>query len=71
MKKFGFLFIVSLLASSLEILACPNCKNAYAQDPSLALIGDAYNYSIFLMILIPIALIGSITFLVIKNAKKN
>ena len=60
-----------LLISCLEIFACPNCKNAYAQDPSLALIGDAYNYSIFLMILIPIALIGSITFLVIKNAKKN
>ncbi|MBL8003711.1 MAG: hypothetical protein JNL36_01325 [Candidatus Kapabacteria bacterium] len=71
MKKFGFLFIVTLLAFCLETFACPNCKNAYAQDPTLALIGDAYNYSIFLMILIPIALIGSITFLVIKNAKKN
>lgn len=71
MKKLIVLFAVSFFTFCTNIYACPNCKNAYAQDPTLALIGDAYNYSIFLMILVPIALIGSITFLVIKNAKKN
>lgn len=70
MKKLTVIFVTLLVLCS-DLFACPNCKNAYAQDPSLALIGDAYNYSIFMMILIPIALIGSITFLVIKNAKKN
>lgn len=60
-----------MFAMTTSIFACPNCKNAYAQDPTLALIGDAYNYSIFLMILIPLFLIGSITFMVVKNAKKN
>jgi len=71
MKKFIVFFVVSFITICNKMYACPNCKNAYAQDPTLALIGDAYNYSIFLMILVPIALIGSITFLVVKNAKKN
>ncbi|GEM_PF-3537264 len=71
MINFILKVLFSMFALTTAVYACPNCKNAYAQDPTLALIGDAYNYSIFLLILVPIALIGSITFLVIKNSKKQ
>jgi len=64
--------LATLLASGGPASACPNCKEALAnQTGEAAKLKDGYYYSILLMIAMPFSLLGAGTFCVVRAVKKG
>ena len=64
--------LVAALAG--EAAACPNCKEAVANQPGgsdAAGLADGYSYSILLMMAMPFALLGTGAFVVTRAVKRG
>ena len=66
------LALACLLAAPSPLLACPNCKEAVAAQPSeVASMARGYNYSVLLMLVMPFTLLGTGTFVVVRAARRG
>lgn len=55
-----------------EARACPSCKEAVANQPGDASrVQDGYSYSILLMMAMPLVLLGTGTFFVLRAARRG
>jgi hypothetical protein len=65
--------ILLILGVAGEVAACPNCKEAVAnQDGSDAKrLADGYSYSILFMMAMPFTLLGTGAFLVARAVKRG
>ncbi len=65
------LILVALLAG--EAAACPNCKEALANQEGgdASRLADGYSYSILLMMAMPFSLLGTGAFLVVRAARRG
>ena len=62
--------IVALCVTG-KAVACPNCKEAVSAQPAeVANMANGYNWSIMLMLGVPVAILGTGTFMV-RRAVKN
>jgi hypothetical protein len=60
------------LWSAADVLACPNCKEAVAAQPSEILHqGSGYNWSVLLMLAMPFALLGTGGLMVARAVKRG
>jgi hypothetical protein len=67
---FGF----SLLAWSMVVSACPGCKDALIEIKDFArrqATSQGYNLSIGLLLLVPAALVGGMTALLVRSARRK
>ena len=59
-----------LLGSSSAVLACPNCKEAVSSAPAdVANMARGYNWSIMLMLVVPVSLLSTGAFMVRRAVK--
>ena len=64
--------LVLSLALAGDAVACPNCKEAVAnQGGDAARLANGYSYSILLMMAMPFALLGTGSFLVVRAVKRG
>lgn len=64
---FGF-----LLANAQSASACPNCKEAVANQTSdQANVASGYNYSVMFMVSVPFTLLGTGAFAVVRTARRG
>jgi hypothetical protein len=71
MRKFAlsiFYFAITMIA---QVMACPNCKDAYTPGSTGASIGESYSWSVLFMLLMPIATVTVITLRIAYSVKKN
>lgn len=71
MRKFAlsiFYFAITMIG---QVMACPNCKDAYTPGSTGASIGESYSWSVLFMLLMPIATVTVITLRIAYSAKKN
>jgi hypothetical protein len=62
----------ALALSPLPAAACPSCKDAVAaQGSDAARLGEGYSYSIVLMIVMPLALMGTGAFFLARAARRG
>lgn len=68
-----FLAILLVLACADMVLACPNCREALANQnsPDAAGVRNGYFWSILLMICMPMSLFGTGFFMVIRAVKRG
>ena len=59
-KTVAALVIAALLTTAQNVLACPNCKAGFDKSSEAAALGEAYSASIYMMLLLPILLVGFI-----------
>jgi heme/copper-type cytochrome/quinol oxidase subunit 2 len=71
MKKAALLILTFVITMASQILACPNCKDAYTPGSTGASIGESYSWSVLFMLLMPIATVAFITFRIAYSVKKN
>jgi hypothetical protein len=58
------------LSLSSPVLACPNCKEAVSAQPAdIARMANGYNWSILLMLGMPVTLLGTGAFMVRRAVK--
>ena len=66
------LALLSIVASASDALACPNCKEAVAnQDGDAMRLANGYSWSIILMIAMPFTLLGTGTMMVVRAVKRG
>lgn len=67
------LAVAAALLAPLPASACPNCKDGVAEsaDPGAAQLAAGYSYSIYLMMGMPVVLIGGGTFAVVRAARQG
>lgn len=66
--------ICLMLALAHPAAACPNCKEAVANQPGgseAARLADGYSYSILLMMAMPFALLGTGAFAVTRAVRRG
>lgn len=73
-RKLTFLLIfTALVAMPALAMACPNCKDALAQDPDAANLARGLYYSILFMLSMPALILtglGSLFYLEIRKARR-
>src|SRR5206468_2269011 len=63
---------VLVFGSAWPAVACPNCKEAVAAQPSeLAPMSNGYNYSVLFMLGMPFTLLGMGAFMVTRAVKRG
>jgi len=70
MRKFAlsiFYFAITMIS---QVMACPNCKDAYTPGSTGASIGESYSWSVLFMLLMPIATVTVITLRIAYSVKK-
>ncbi len=61
-----------ILATAPEASACPNCKEAVAnQDDDAARLADGYSWSILVMMAMPFTLVGTGSFFIARAVKRG
>lgn len=66
---FGLIFALTLTSPA---LACPNCKEAVAAQPSeMAAMSQGYNWSVLFMLSMPFTLLGTGAFVVARAVKSG
>ncbi len=72
-RPLAIALLVGLYAVPAPALACPNCKEAVANQlpEAAARLSRGYSYSIMLMLLMPVSLITGGTFAVIRAVKRG
>lgn len=67
------LVLALALLAPLPASACPNCKDGLAEsaDPNAARLARAYSYSIYLMMGMPVLMIGGGTLAVVRAARQG
>ena len=70
--KLGLATAIVLAALVAPASACPNCKEAVAnQDGNASRLADGYSWSILLMMAMPFTLLGTGTFLVTRAVRRG
>lgn len=73
-RKLRMLFFAGLCGlstSATSLMACRNCKSAFESTTSQASVGEAYSWTIYLLILLPIALVATITMKIARGARQH
>ena len=71
-KSFGIAAAVLTLALAGDVAACPNCKEAVAnQGGDAARLANGYSWSILLMMAMPFTLLGTGTYAVTRAMKRG
>ena len=66
------LALLLIIGLSSDALACPNCKEAVAnQDGDSMRLANGYSWSIILMIATPFTLLGTGTMMVVRAVKRG
>jgi hypothetical protein len=67
------LAVVLVLTCADAVLACPNCREAMANQNSPEAVGlrNGYFWSILLMISVPMSLLGTGAFMVVRAVKRG
>jgi hypothetical protein len=65
--------LVLILGTAADVAACPNCKEAVAnqQGGDAQRLADGYSYSILLMMAMPFTLLGTGAFLIARAVKRG
>jgi hypothetical protein len=71
MKHRIFLILFLCFTIAQQVLACPNCKDAYTPGSAGASVGESYSWSVLFMLIMPIATIALISMRIVYSAKKN
>ncbi|MFM7156216.1 MAG: hypothetical protein ACKN9Y_02120 [Bacteroidota bacterium] len=71
MRKAALLTLTFAMTMAGQLLACPNCKDAYTPGSTGASIGESYSWSVLFMLLMPLATVAVITLRIAYSAKKN
>ena len=67
-----FLALGLTLAGACAASACPNCKEAVAnQSNEQADVASGYNYSVMFMVSVPFTLLGTGAFAVVRAARRG
>lgn len=53
------------------LTACPNCKEGFNAATQQASIGEAYSYSIYMLITLPVLLIAVVTTMIIRRVRAH
>ena len=53
------------------LTACPNCKEGFDAATQQASIGEAYSYSIYMLIGLPIAIIAVVAVKIIRRVREH
>jgi hypothetical protein len=74
MRRFGWRLVILTallyLSSAHSVLACPNCKEAVSAPPAdVANMARGYNWSIMLMLGVPVSLLGTGALMVRRAVK--
>lgn len=69
LNRFGLLFVL-FCALSIDVLACPGCKDGFASGPNSS-IGEAYSWSILFMLGVPATIITVFTIVLVRRLKQN
>lgn len=67
----GVLWFVFFFSIQTLIFACPNCKDGFSAETNHSTTGDAYSWTIYLMILMPIVLIGIVVSKIVSSIRQN
>ena len=73
-RRVGLGWLLSLLLMmGPDARACPNCKQAVANQggPEAQRLADGYSYSILMMIAMPFGLLGTGTFFIARAARRG
>ena len=70
-RRVMFLIILGTLYTHQAAYACPNCKDNFDLNGAQGGIGAAYGYTIYLMILLPIAIVATIVIKVKRQMDAN
>ncbi len=66
-----FTLVVALLLTTAQtVLACPNCKAGFKEGTEAAALGEAYSASIYMLLLLPVMLVGLIAMCVVKSTRE-
>jgi hypothetical protein len=74
MRRFGWrlaiLTALLYLSAAQSVMACPNCKEAVSAQPAdVANMARGYNWSVMLMLGVPVSLLGTGAFMVRRAVK--
>lgn len=61
---------VMLCLVSTDMLGCPGCKEGFATGPNAGL-GEAYSWSILLMLGVPATIVTTFTIVIVRRLKQN
>ena len=53
------------------LIACPNCKDGFTAGTKQASIGEAYSFTIYMLIALPMILIAVITTKIIRRVREH
>ncbi len=71
-RMMPWLALLVVLGMAGDALACPNCKEAVAnQDGDAMRLANGYSWSIILMIAMPFTLLGTGTLMVVRAVKRG
>ena len=71
-RTLGFALLCVVLASAKPVVACPNCKEALAnQGGDAARLANGYSWSILLMMAMPFTLLGTGSFFIARAVKRG
>lgn len=69
---FAALVLSAVVGPSTRVLACPNCKEAVAAQPSeVANMKNGYNWSVLFMMAMPFTLLGTGVLMVARGVKRG
>ncbi len=71
MKHRIILLMFLCLAFVQQVIACPNCKDAYTPGSAGASVGESYSWSVLFMLLMPVAAIAMVSLRIVYASKKN
>ena len=71
MKHRIILLMFLCLAFVQQVIACPNCKDAYTPGSAGASVGESYSWSVLFMLLMPMAAIAMVSLRIVYASKKN
>lgn len=53
------------------LIACPNCKSGFEASTTQASIGEAYSFTIYMMIAVPMILISVIATKIVRRVREH
>ncbi len=72
MRRLRLLALLVLLGLPVPAPACPNCKEAVSAQPSeVEGMARGYNWSVMLMLAVPLTLLGTGSLMVVRAARKG
>lgn len=63
--------IAIFVCFSNALFACPNCKDGFEAATAQASVGEAYSFTIYMMIAVPMILVSVIATKIVRKVRKH